>query len=149
MRGTITRRVSTVAVTTALLVTMFSSVALAHECMVSNRSQNAEQKLANSPMWLSENMATPESYEFVFTVVFGVEPTEEMLATAVQAHIDQGLQEWASFFQGHTLLTNPQTGADTPAASKHAGDGKGVDHWSDSELGQAMIAIAASLLPAE
>jgi hypothetical protein len=28
----------------------------------------------------------------------------------------------------------------------HAGDGRGVDHWSDSELGQAMIAIAADIL---
>lgn len=148
MRGSSAKRVSTVAVSVALLVTMFSSVALAHECMVSNRSQNAEQRLAKSPMWLSENMATHESYEFVFDVVFGVEPTEEMLNAAVEAHIEQGLQEWASFFQGHTLLTNPKTGEDTPAASKHAGNGKGVDHWSDTELGQAMIAIAASLLPA-
>jgi hypothetical protein len=115
--------------------------------MVSNRSQNGEQSVGNSPMWLSENMATAESYEFVFVVVFGVEPTEEMLEQAVQEHIDQGLQEWASFFQHHTLLTNPKTGADNAAAEKHAGDGRGVDHWSDNELGQAMIAIAASLLP--
>jgi hypothetical protein len=115
--------------------------------MVSNRSQNGERSVGNSPMWLSENMATAESYEFVFVVVFGVEPTEEMLEQAVQEHIDQGLQEWASFFQHHTLLTNPKTGADNAAAEKHAGDGRGVDHWSDNELGQAMIAIAASLLP--
>lgn len=148
MRGPTTRRVSTVAVSVALLMTMFSSVASAHECMVSNRSQNAEQRLAKSPMWLSENMATHASYEFVFDVVFGVEPSEEMLNAAIEAHIEQGLQEWASFFQGHTLLTNPKTGEDTPAGSKHAGNGKGVDHWSDTELGQAMIAIAASLLPA-
>lgn len=149
MRGQTTRRVSTVAVSVALMVTMFSSVALAHECMVSNRSQNAEQRLAKSPMWLSENLATHESYLFVFNVVFKVEPTEEMLNAAVEAHIDQGLQQWASFFEGHTLLTNPKTGEDNPAATKHAGNGKGVDHWSDTELGQAMIAIAASLLPTE
>jgi hypothetical protein len=132
---------------TAILMTMLSTAALAHECMVTNRSQNGEQAVGNSPMWLSENMATPESYEFVFVVVFGVEPTEEMLEQAVQEHIDQGLQEWASFFQHHTLLTDPKTGADNPAAAKQAGDGQGVDHWSDNELGQAMIAIAASLLP--
>lgn len=149
MRGQITRRVSTVAVSVALLVTMFSSVALAHECMVSNRSQKAEQRLAKSPMWLSENLATPASYEFVFNVIGVSNPTEAMLDAAVQAHIDQGLQEWASFFLGHTLLTNPKTGEDNPAAAKHAADGRGIDHWSDSELGQAMIAIATSLLPEE
>jgi hypothetical protein len=69
---------------TAILMTMLSTAALAHECMVSNRSQNGEQSVGNSPMWLSENMATAESYEFVFVVVFGVEPTEEMLEQAVQ-----------------------------------------------------------------
>jgi len=93
---------------TAILMTMLSTAALAHECMVSNRSQNGEQSVGNSPMWLIENMATAESYEFVFVVVFGVEPTEEMLEQAVQTR------------------------------------GR---HWSDNELGQAMIAIAASLLP--
>jgi len=91
-------------------------------------------------------MATHEAYEFTFVVVFGVEPTEEMLDEAVSMHVQQGLQEWASFFMHHTLLANPKTGADTPAATMHAGDGRGVDHWSDSELGQAMIAIAADIL---
>ena len=97
-------------------------------------------------MWLSENMASHEAYEFTFVVVFGVEPTEEMLDEAVATHKELGLQEWAAFFEGHTLLTNPKTGEDNPAATKHAGDGRGIDHWSDSELGQAMIAIAADIL---
>jgi hypothetical protein len=97
-------------------------------------------------MWQSENMATHEAYEFTFVVVFGVEPTEEMLDQAVAMHIEQNLQEWASFFGHHTLLTNPKTGEDTPAATMHAGDGRGVDHWSDTELGLAMIAIAAEIL---
>lgn len=139
-------RISTMAVVAAVFLGSTAAAALAHECMISNRSQNGEQAVGNSPMWLSENMATHESYEFVFVVVFGVEPTEETLDQAVAMHIEQGLQEWAAFFQGHTLLTNPKTGEDTPAAAKHAADQQGVDHWSDTELGQAMIAIASSLL---
>jgi hypothetical protein len=124
-----------------------AGVALAHECMVINRSEKGEQAVGNSPMWLSENMATHESYEFVFVVVFGVTPTEEMLDQAVALHIEQGLQEWASFFQHHTLLTNPKTGEGNPAGANRSADLKGVEHWSDTDLGQAMIAIAASLLP--
>ena len=140
------RRLSIIATAAMTFLAATSGAALAHECMVSNRSQKGEQAVGNSPMWLSENMATPESYEFVFAVVFGVVPTDEMLDQAVAMHIEQGLQEWASFFQGHTLLTNPKTGEETPAATKHSADQQGVDHWSDTELGQAMIAIAASLL---
>ena len=127
---------------TAGMLGLTSGAAFAHECMVANRSQQGERAVGNSPMWLSEDMATHESYAFTFVVVFGVTPTEEMLDEAVEEHLDQGLQRWASFFQGHTLLTNPKTGQDNPAATKHAGDGKGMDHWSDTELGQSMIAIA-------
>lgn len=140
------RRLTTVAVAGAMFLMSTAGVALAHECMVINRSQNGEKAVGNSPMWLSEDMASHASYEFVFEVVFDVTPTKEMLEEAVALHVEQGLQRWASFFQGHTLLTNPKTGADNPAAEKHAADLKGVEHWSDTELGQAMIAIAGSLL---
>lgn len=142
------RRIAAVAGLTAGMLGLSSAAALAHECMVVNRSQQGEQAVGNSPMWLSEDMATDASYAFTFEVVLGITPTEQMLEEAVQAHLDQGLQRWASFFQGHTLLTNPRTHADNPAATKHAGDGKGVDHWSDTELGQAMIAIALNVADA-
>lgn len=140
------RRFLTIFTLGAVFLMSTAGVALAHECMVINRSQQGEQAVGNSPMWLSEDMATHESYQFVFEVVFRVTPTEAMLDEAVTMHIEQGLQRWASFFLGHTLLTNPKTGEDTPAAEKHSADLKGVEHWSDTELGQAMIAIAASIL---
>ena len=140
------RRITGTIVLTGALLAVTSGAALAHECMAANRSQQGEQAVGHSPMWLSENMASHEAYEFTFVVVFGVEPTEGMLDEAVAMHIEQGLQEWASFFGHHTLLTHPKTGEDTPAATMHAGDGQGIDHWSDSELGQAMIAIAADIL---
>jgi hypothetical protein len=147
MRNAI-RRVSTVAVAGALFLVSTAGVALAHECMIINRSQQGEQAVGNSPMWLSEDMATHSSYLFVFEVVFGVTPTEAMLDQAVAMHLEQDLQRWASFFMGHTLLTNPKTGVDNPAGAKKSADLKGVEHWSDTELGQSMIAIAASLLEA-
>lgn len=140
------RRITGTMVLTGTLLAVSASAALAHECMVANRSPQGEQAVGHSPMWLSENMATHGAYEFTFVVVFGVQPTEEMLDEAVAMHVEQGLQEWASFFQHHTLLANPKTGVDTPAATRHAGDGRGVDHWSDTELGLAMIAIAAEIL---
>ena len=146
MRSSI-RRLSTVVVAGTVFFVSTAGAALAHECMVVNRSQTGEQAVGNSPMWLSEDMATHESYIFVFGV-FGVTPTVGMLDEAVALHLEQGLQRWAAFFNGHTLLTNPKTGEDNPAGAKKSGDGKGVDHWSDTELGQAMIAIAASLLEA-
>jgi hypothetical protein len=141
----IRRMTATILLTGALLV-VSAGAAAAHECMAINRSQQGEQAVGNSPMWLSENMASREAYEFTFVVVFGVEPTEEMLDEAVAMHVEQGLQEWASFFMHHTLLSDPQTAEDTPAATKHASDGRGIDHWSDSELGLAMIAVAAEII---
>lgn len=144
MRGI--RRITGIFVLTGALLAVSAGAVAAHECMVANRSEQGQQAVGHSPVWLSENMATAEAYEFTFVVVFGVEPTEAMLEEAVAMHEAQGLQEWTAFFEGHTLLTNPQTGEDNPAATKHAGDGQGIDHWSDSELGQAMIAIAADIL---
>jgi hypothetical protein len=140
------RRITVTAVLTATLLVVTAGATLAHECMVTNRSQQGEQAVGHSPMWLSENMATHEAYEFTFVVVLGVEPTEEMLDAAVAMHVEQGLQEWTSFFEHHTLLASPKTGEDVAAASSHAGDGRGIDHWSDTDLGLAMIAIAADIL---
>jgi hypothetical protein len=140
------RRITGAIFLTAALLAVSAGAALGHECMAANRSQQGEQAVGHSPMWLSENMATHEAYEFTFLVVFGVEPTEEMLDEAVAMHVEQGLQEWASFFEHHTLLADPKSGEDTPAATVHAGDGRGIDHWSDTELGLAMIAIAADIL---
>ena len=74
---------------------------------------------------------------------------EEMLDAAVALHEEQGLQQWAAFFQGHQLLSHPHTGVDNPAGATRSGDRRGVDHWSDTELGLAMIAIAQELLDGE
>lgn len=142
------RRTATTAVVTGALLAASAGTAAAHQCMIADRSQQAEQKLAASPMWLSEDMATEEAYDFTFQVVLGVEASPEMLEEAVALHLEQDLQRWASFFEGHTLLNNPKTGSPTPAADKHAGDGRGVDHWSTTELGLAMIAIAQQVLDA-
>lgn len=143
--NTFVRRTTTVLTAGAALLVAAPGVAVAHECMVSNQSQRAAQAVGHSPMWLSENMATRESYAFTFEVL-GVEPSDEILDAAVARHEQEGLQEWAAFFQGHTLLTNPHTGAETPAGTTRSGDGRGVDHWSDTELGLAMIAIAKDLI---
>ncbi|MGD8202248.1 hypothetical protein ACQE98_16535 [Ornithinimicrobium sp. W1679] len=144
--NTLIRRTTTSLAVGATLMLAAPGVASAHECMVANQSAQGSKAVANSPMWLSENMATHGAYLFTFEVVYGVTPDEEMLDEAVRLHQEQGLQEWTAFFMGHTLLTNPRTGEDNPAGERHSGDGRGVDHWSDTELGLAMIAIAGSLL---
>lgn len=135
------RRIAAVAGLTAGMLATSGAAAFAHECMIANRSEQGTRAAGNSPMWLSEDMATPGAYAFTFEAL-EIPYTDAMLDDAVQRHLDQGLQRWASFFLHHTLLTNPKTHADNPAATKHAADGQGVDHWSDSELGQGMIAIA-------
>jgi hypothetical protein len=114
--------------------------------MVMNRADQSNKALLNSPMWHAEDLATHASYEYVFVVGFGTTPTEEELDAAVAAHIEQDLQRWAAFFNGHTLLQRQNDGADNPAATKHAGSNTGVSHWSDTELGQAQIAIVADIL---
>lgn len=140
----LTQRLFTLVTAGAVFLVSGSAGALAHECMVVNRSEQGQRAVGASPMWLSENMATPEAYQFVFDVL-GVTPTQVMLDDAVALHIKQGLQEWTAFFNHHTLLADPKTDEDTPAGARHSADLKGVDHWSDTELGQAMIRIADSL----
>lgn len=130
----------------AAMVFGTGAAAFAHECYSTNRSDQGTKGAGHSAMWHTEDSATPESYSFVFGFVLGVEPTQQMLDEAVQMHLDQGLQRWVSYFQHHTLMQNQGTGEDTPAALMHAGDGRGIDHWSDSELGLGMIAIAETVL---
>lgn len=137
------------AVATVAMVAASGTAAFAHECYSTGRSAQGHQGAGHSPMWHSEDSASHASYDFVFNVVFGIDPTTAMLDQAVQMHLDRGLQRWVSYFQGHTLMQRQSDGTDTPAASKHAGDGRGIDHWTDSELGQGMIAIAAEILEAQ
>lgn len=126
---------------------MSAGGALAHECMIISRSGQGQQAVGNSPKWLSENMASHGAYRFTFDLL-GATATEAELDQAVEMHLERGLQQWVAFFQGHTLLTNPHTGGDNPAGEKHSADLKGVEHWSDTELGQGMFAIAAEILAA-
>lgn len=126
------------------LVAGSGTAAFAHQCYVANRSDQGHQGAGHSPMWLSEDSASHASYAFVFDVVFGVDdPTDEMLDQAVQMHLDRGLQRSVSYFQGHTLLSG------TPAAEKHSGDGRGIDHWIDTELARGMIAIAGEIIESQ
>ncbi len=142
------KRIAGTTVLTGAMVVGSAGAAFAHECMIANRSPQGQQAVGNSPMWLSEDMATTGAYDFTFSVVYGVDATPEMLDEAVALHVEQGLQEWTAFFIHHTLLTDPKTHQDKPAATRHAGDGRGVEHWSDTELGLAMIKIAGDVVAA-
>lgn len=134
-------RLTAVAGLTASMLITSGAAALAHECMIANRSEQGDRAAGHSDMWLSEDMATHGAYAFTFDAL-GIPHTEEMLDDAVALHLERGLQEWTAFFMHHTLLTNPNTHEDNPAGARASADGRGVDHWSDSELGQGMFAIA-------
>lgn len=143
------RRITAVAGLTAGMLATSGVAAFAHECMIANRSEQGTIAAGNSAMWLSEDMATHASYDFTFAVVLGIDDaTTEMLDDAVALHLERDLQRWASFFMHHTLLTNPHTHADNPAADKHAGNEKGVEHWTETQLGLDMIAIAVEVATA-
>lgn len=139
------RRLTTVAGLTAGMLVTSGAAAFAHECMIASRSQQGQQAAGHSANWFSEDMASHGAYDFTFAVIGVVEPTTAMLDDAVALHLEQGLERWTSFFMQHTLLTDPKTHADNPAAEKHATDDRGVDHWFASDLGQAMIAIATQV----
>lgn len=145
----ILKRSAIVAVTSIALVAGSGAAAVAHECFSTHRSEQGHHGAGHSPMWHTEDSASRASYDFVFNVVFHVDPTVAMLDQAVQLHLERGLQVWVSYFQGHTLMQRQNDGSDTPAATKHSGDGRGIDHWTDSELGQGMIQIAHEILAAQ
>lgn len=136
------RRSVTTLVAAGLLAVLPGTAALAHECFVANRSAQGTQSAGNSQTWFTASAA--EGYGFIFGFLLGVEPTEDQIAEALALHAEAGLQDAIAIFEHHTLMTDHR--GNTPAADKHAGDGKGIDHFSQSPLGAAMVGIALDVL---
>lgn len=142
------RRVAVVGLATATLMAISATGALAHDCFVVNRSAQGAIGAGHSPMWFSATAA--DGYFFIYTEILELDPSEVDLEPLVEAalvlHEEAGLPEAIAIFENHLLLTNPHTYADTPAAVMHEGDGKGIDHFSESPLGEQMVGIALSVL---
>ena len=127
------KRISAVAALAAAAVLVVPAGARAHECYNPSRSEQGNEGAANSQRWLT--VQTAEFFAFAHEVL-PVDPlTEEQIAEAVAMAEAQGIPTSFTIFIGsHTLNEG------TPAALKHAADGKGIDHIFAAH-GDALVAI--------
>jgi hypothetical protein len=127
-----------------LLVTAVAATALAlptaafaHECYVASRSDQGNAGAANSQRWLT--IQTAEFFGFAHEFLPIQPMTAQQIAQASALATAQGIPSTFTIFVGsHTLAEG------TPAALKHAADGKGVDHIF-AAYGEQLVGIALAV----
>lgn len=127
------KRITAVAALAAAVVLVVPAGALAHECYNPSRSDQGNEGAANSQRWLTIQTAEffASAHEFL-----PVGPlSEAQIAEAVKLAQAQGIPTSFTIFVGSKTI-----GEGTPAALKHAADGKGIDHIFAAH-GDALVAI--------
>jgi hypothetical protein len=119
------RRLSSIAVLTAILLVAPAGAALAHECIVVNRSANGSENAGNSANW--EYVTTDDLIVFITGDPALVPVLSESYREAVEA---AGLPTEFAIFGHHTLGTTGSDGTLTPGYTEqgHSNDGKGIEH---------------------
>jgi hypothetical protein len=106
----------------SMAATLVSGVALGHECFIASRSDAGDLAAgSHSKVWLT--VATLEDVFGFVEEEGGVALSESQMAWAVNAAREAGLPNQFTIFVGNHTINEG-----TPAAERHAGDGKGVDH---------------------
>jgi hypothetical protein len=106
-----------------------ATAAFAHECIIANRSAQGAIGAGNSGQWLT--ISLEELFAFEFQV------PEANIDDAVAEAVAAGVPEALAIFGKKTLAEG------TGAASNGAfGDGKGLEHLSQSPLAQTVFEIA-------
>lgn len=112
----------TLATTAALWTTAGS--ALAHQCFIVKRSDvGAINASAHSPNWFHIG-SLRDLFAMGHTFLGGAPLTSAQLNWAVEQARAAGFPNELAVFERKTLM------AGTPAAAKHANDGKGIDYLS-------------------
>ena len=119
------RRLSSIAALTAILLVAPASVALAHECIIVNRSATGSENAGNSANWFY--VTTDDLIVFITGDPTLVPVLSASYREAVEA---AGLPTEFAIFGHHTLGTTGSDGTLTPGYREkgHSNDGKGVDH---------------------
>ena len=137
------RRLSSIAVLTAILLVAPASVALAHECIVVNRSANGSENAGNSENW--SYVTTDDIIVFITGDPSLVPVLSASYRDAVEA---AGLPTEFAIFEHRTIGTRSD-GSLTPgyAEKGHSNDGKGIDHVFSGGLADQYAEILFGLLP--
>ena len=121
MRRVLARSVLAGSMSAALI----SGVALGHECFIVSRSDTGDLAAgSHSKVWLT--VATLEDVFVFIGEEGGVALSAPQMIWAVRAAQQAGLPSQFTMFIGNHTITDG-----TPAAERHAANGKGVDHVSD------------------
>jgi hypothetical protein len=142
--GSNMRRLSAITVLTGVLLAAPASVALAHECIVVNRSATGSENAGNSGNWFY--VTTDDLIVFITgdptLVPVLSEPFREAVAAA-------GLPTEVAIFEHHTLGTKGSDGSLTPGYTDrgHSNDGKGIEHLFSGGYADQYAAILFGLLP--
>ena len=109
----------------SMAAALVSGVALSHECFIISRSDTGDLAAgSHSRVWLT--VATLEDVFVFIGEEGGVALSVSQTTWAVDAARQAGLPNQFTIFIGSHTITEG-----TPAAERHASDGKGVDHVTD------------------
>jgi hypothetical protein len=141
--GSNMRRLSAITVLTGVLLAAPASVAMAHECIVVNRSATGSENAGNSGNWFY--VTTDDIIVFITGDPTLVPVLSEPFRDAVAA---AGLPTEFAIFENRTLGTNSD-GSLTPGYTDlgHSNDGKGIEHLFTGGYAAQYDAILFGLLP--
>jgi hypothetical protein len=109
----------------SMVATLMSGVALGHECFIASRSDTGDLAAgSHAKVWLT--VATLEDVFGFIGEEGGAALSPSQLTWAVDAGQQAGLPNQFTIFIGNHTINEG-----TPAAERHAADGKGVDHVTD------------------
>ena len=138
------RRTTTVLLLAAVLVAGPASAALAHECIVANKSAKGSENAAHSENWF--HVTTDD----IIVFITGDPSLVPVLSEAYRDAVAQaGLPTSFAIFERHTLGAK---GRDkdtlTPGYTEmgHSNDGKGIDHLFSGGYVDQYVAILLELL---
>ncbi|HKX74598.1 MAG TPA: hypothetical protein VJR05_04330 [Acidimicrobiia bacterium] len=137
------RRWTAISIMVGLLVLGPAGMALAHECIVVNRSATGSEKAANSGNWFY--VTTDDIIVFITGDPSLVPALSEPYRQAVE---EAGLPTEFAIFERRTLGTRGD-GSSTPGYTDrgHTSDGKGIEHLFEGGYVDQYVAILLSLLP--
>ena len=117
------RTAAALALTTAL-VTVGAGAASAHECFITNRSEQGNAGASHSANWYT--LQLEELYRSGHLFLGGDPLTDEQVQNALQMTAEAGVPLSFTVFERFTL---PRSMDELDALSTKSADGKGVDHF--------------------
>jgi len=140
------RRIATVLVLAGVLIAGPAGAALAHECIVANRSAQGSEKASSSENWF--HVTTDDLIVFITEDPSLVPLLSDTYRAAVA---EAGLPTSFAIFEHHTIgFKGPDKDIATPGYGErsHGNDGQGIDHVFSGGYIDQYVTILLDLLQA-